>query len=74
VGHNTLMDLSENQAEAVTSALQEIVRTGASVIFSFPTSRRVTVLITDLPGGGTENRNSIGTKSCLDLFGKEDRP
>jgi hypothetical protein len=74
VGHNTLMDLSENQAEAVTAALQEIVQTGESVIFSFPMSRRVTVLITDLPGGGTGNPSSIGTKSCLDLFGKEDRP
>ena len=64
----------QDQLDKVFSSLQEIVQSGTSVIFSFSTSGRVTVLLASPPSGAevTElcrhvdrrsNQKSIGPSS-----------
>ena len=42
----------QDQLDKVLSSLQEIVESGTSVVFSFSTSGRVTVLLASPPSGG----------------------
>jgi hypothetical protein len=64
----------QDQLDKVLSSLQEIVESGTSVVFSFSTSGRVTVLLASQPSGAevTElcryvdrrsNQKSIGPTS-----------
>jgi hypothetical protein len=64
----------QDQLDKVLSSLQEIVESGTSVVFSFSTSGRVTVLLASPPSGAgvkeprrhvdrSTNQKSIGPSS-----------